>query len=225
MSSSLQGVYGVILADPPWEYHNFTDAAHGAAASAIVTMSLDDIKAIPVGGWGAEHCILALWTTAPHLKSAFDVAEAWGFEEYVTKVPWVKTSPSTGQLRRTIGFWTMGVAEDLLIFRKGDPKRDRSKVPAVPGLIVGDAFWGPAAVDLHSSKPIGIHEWLEKPLKGPYLELFARDQREGWTCWGYDLGFELGPFGVRPCKVAPQPRRPKGSRERSPQLSLFGGGA
>jgi N6-adenosine-specific RNA methylase IME4 len=54
----------------------------------------------------------------------------------------------------------------------------------------------------HSAKPMGIHEWLEQQSDGPYLELFARRPRPGWTTWGYETGFELGPWGVRPRRPA-----------------------
>lgn len=36
----------------------------------------------------------------------------------------------------------------------------------------------------HSRKPDGIHERIERLVAGPYLELFARQTRPGWTAWG-----------------------------------------
>lgn len=214
--------YGVLLADPPWQYQNWQDAKNGAASSAIVTEPIQQMMAVPVFNWAAPDSVLAMWTTWPMIPNAFDLADAWGFAEYVTGFPWVKTTPSTGRIKTGIGFWTMGTSELMLIFRRGAPKRDRSKCPAVKGLMVGEAFYSPPEFSKHSSKPIGIHEWLEA-LPGPYLELYARNKRPDWDCWGYDLGYELGAWGVRRCEVTVETRR---DHVADPdQMCLFGGAA
>lgn len=146
--------YRVILADPPWRYHNWSDAAHGAASSAMETMATPDICAIPVSRWAhPDGCILAMWATWPKLEDAFSVISAWGFD-YVTGWPWVKTVPAAGEIRRGIGFWAQSCS------------------------------------------------WLESAL-GPHLELFARSERAGWTCYGLDLGWRLGPDGVSPVPLPP----------------------
>ena len=123
------------------------------------------------------------------LPDALYVMGHWGFS-YVTGFPWVKTTPSTGEIRRGVGFWTMGASEFVLIGRRGKPKTNREGTPI--GLLEGEerVFYAPRG-KRHSEKPLGIHEYLEKRLSGPYLELFARQEREGWTCLGDELGVTL----------------------------------
>jgi N6-adenosine-specific RNA methylase IME4 len=190
----------VIIADPPWSYANWSDAAHGAARSAYSCMAIEDICAIPVGDqFAAKDCMLYLWVTGPKIPEGLKVCEAWGFE-YVAWIPWVKFTPSTGQIYRGIGFHTMAAAEMLFICRRGKPKaKDRKDTPI--GLLVGEerVFWAPRTK--HSKKPEEIQDWIERKFDGPYLELFARRNRPSWTCYGNELGTELGSYGVRPCEV------------------------
>lgn len=185
----------VILADPPWRYRNWSDAAHGAASSAMDTMADADMAAIPVARWAhPEGAILAMWATFPKLPEAVRLMEAWRFV-YVTGLPWVKTLPSRGEIRRGIGFWTQGTSELLLLGRRGEAARPDAGEPMM-GLLVGDqrVFYAPRG--RHSAKPLEVHDWLETA-SGPRLELFARQQRVGWTTWGLDLGFRLGHYGVQ----------------------------
>lgn len=48
----------------------------------------------------------------------------------------------------------------------------------------------------HSAKPEEMQDRVEKLWPGAYLELFARRQRPGWTCWGLELGQRLSAAGV-----------------------------
>lgn len=63
-----------------------------------------------------------------------------------------------------------------LLFTRGSPKRQSA---AVRQLIV-------APRREHSRKPEETHERIEALLPGPYLELFARTRRPGWSVWGND---------------------------------------
>lgn len=138
--------YGVILADVPWDYENWTDAVHGAAESAIVTMTTDDIAAIPVASFAEDNAVLAMWATWPKLPDAMRVIEAWGFR-YMTGVPWVKTLPPAQaflfpdanhdpiHVRRGIGFWFQSTSELLLLAVRGKVTPGRT---AQIGLLTGD---------------------------------------------------------------------------------------
>jgi hypothetical protein len=44
-----------------------------------------------------------------------------------------------------------------------------------------------APVMEHSVKPDEVHARIERLLAGPYLELFARAERPGWTTWGNEI--------------------------------------
>ena len=194
--------FGVVVADPPWQYRNYTDSAHGAAASAYDTMDLAALSVIPVPSWAAPDSVLALWGTWPKLDEAVALLRAWGFA-YVTGIPWVKTSPASRSIYCGVGFWTQSASEILLFGTRGNPKtRD---VSPVRGFLIGDdrQFYAPRNRK-HSRKPLDVHTWLEAKFPGPYLELFATKRHPGWTCWGRSLGFELTPGGVseqsRPAK-------------------------
>lgn len=190
--------YGVVLADPAWRYRNFTDSAHGAAASAYDTMDTKDIAAIPVHQWAAKDSVLVLWGTWPKLPDGLRVMEAWGFD-YVTAAPWVKTTPSKGDIATGVGFWFQSASEIILIGKRGKPSTQ--KYPIL-GLLHGEPaqFYAPAArgKNTHSKKPLEIHDWIEArcPEGGPYLELFARRPREGWATWGLELGVRLSAEGA-----------------------------
>ena len=44
-----------------------------------------------------------------------------------------------------------------------------------------------APVGEHSEKPDEVYRRIERLYRGPYLELFARKEREGWKTWGNEL--------------------------------------
>lgn len=221
-----KGGFRAALVDYPWPYENWTAAKNGAASSAIKTMDVEDGMRIPFVKQGVfgKHSVMAFWATNPHLKDAMRIAEAWGFDEYVTCIPWVKALPRPDErikVRNVVGFWSLGCSEQLLIFRRGKPTRKQTL--RVKGLLVGDkadpVFWDDeylqpgnqavlwADVDRdHSAKPLGLHDWLLRILHGPHLELFGRRQVPGFEVWGYDVGVELGSFGARRVKVSARRR-------------------
>ena len=129
------------------------------------------------------------------------MARAWGFHEYVTGIPWVKTSPNTGNIRTGIGFWFQSTSEVFLIFRRGKPPApDGSKLKKrspPKGLLCGSEGQFYAPTKEHSAKPLLVYDWARAKLKGPFLELFARNQIHGWTNWGKDTGYWLDENGVR----------------------------
>lgn len=133
------------------------------------------------------------------------VMEAWGFD-YVTGIPWIKTSPSSGTIRTGIGFWFQSTSELLLVGRKGKPPSPdgnaTKKRKPVKGLLCGEEWQFYAPVKGHSAKPLSIYDWARAKLKGPYLELWARNQIHEWTCWGHETGFHLNEHGVSKLELA-----------------------
>src|ERR1039458_4371236 len=95
--------YDLIMADPPWQYENWSAAGeHKNASAKYSCMSLDEIKRLPVGDLAAPDCILMLWATNPLLDKAFDVMTAWGFA-FKTAGHWVKKTAS-GKLAFGTGY-------------------------------------------------------------------------------------------------------------------------
>jgi N6-adenosine-specific RNA methylase IME4 len=192
--------HNVILIDPPWQYRNFRadkGKAHGAVAAQYKTMKPREIIALPIGSFAAKDAVLFLWTTVTHIPVAISAMEAWGFK-YITCIPWVKTVPNTGNIRSIMGFWTRGAAELLFIGERGrarnikKPGFTRKDTPV--GLLVGEprVFWARAPrAGEHSKKPLEYHQWIERMLLPPYLEVFARRPRRGWRVLGDEVGSHL----------------------------------
>lgn len=212
--------FGAIIIDCPWSYDQYHDAANGAAKANYTCQWLDALTAIPLDRWMRPDTAVALWTTGPMIAEGqlTDVVRAWGLSGKAMW-PWLKSSPSTADLATIPGIWAMGNAEYFVMCTNGrNPggfKERRGKL----GVLVGqekyfwprvnnerkdfDLFDPDAGIFLvapksrrHSRKPYALHEYMET-FKGPYLELFATEEREGWSTWGYDVGYELGPWGVR----------------------------
>lgn len=195
--------FRTIVADPDWQYDNFGAAKHGAARAHYAGSPVDAIACVPVRRWARRDSILLLWATLPKVDQAIDVMRSWGFT-LVTAIPWVKTSPKAGTIRRGIGFWAFATSELLLVCRRGKAKAPKQTGAEKPmGLLVGGRedgkspiFYAPRGA--HSRKPLSLIEWVEAKLPGPYVELYARVDRPGWTCWGHDTGWHLDASGVSP---------------------------
>ena len=97
-----QKKYGVIYADPPWQYKVYSKKGMGRSAeSHYPTMNIEDIKALPVADLADKDCALFLWVTFPCLLEGFEVLKAWGFTYKTVKslVPLIPTSQSASCLQ------------------------------------------------------------------------------------------------------------------------------
>lgn len=187
--------YAVIEADPPWAFKARSDKGDGRSAKRhYPTMSLAQIKALPVGELRAKNSILLLWTTDTHLEQSLEVARAWGFKFKTVGFYWAKTnkddSPFCG-----MGFWTRANPEQqlLCIGEDEDPKQCLLASYGAPKRVARDVrklIVAPRRE--HSRKPDERYERIEALVRGPYLELFARSQRPGWTSWGNETD-KFGP--------------------------------
>lgn len=84
------GKYNIIYADPPWQYRLIPKRARPVSRSHYPTMSIADIKALPVRSLAAKDCALFMWITFPCLQEAMEVLSAWGFEYKTVAFVWVK---------------------------------------------------------------------------------------------------------------------------------------
>lgn len=172
--------FGAIHADPPWPFDNYSAKGEGRNPKRhYTTMSLADIAALPVGALAARDCILFIWVVDPLFNRAFDVIEAWGFDYKTVAFTWVKTSvadPTSFPIGT--GYWTRGNPETCLLATRGQPTRLSASVRQ---LII-------ATRREHSRKPDEAYEAVERLVAGPYLDLFSRQTRPGWTVWGNEAG-------------------------------------
>lgn len=185
----VSGGFGAILADCPWRFQVWS--AKGLdRAPPYATMKLPEIMALPVADLAARDCILFLWATDPMLPQALEVGRAWGFTHKTTAFTWVKMrragsprgllfkEPEHKLFPMGPGYWTRANPETCLLFTRGKPKRlSRS----VRQLLI-------APRREHSRKPDEQYARIEALCDGPYLELFARSRRSGWTAWGNEVG-------------------------------------
>ena len=165
------GVFQVVYCDPPWQYNN--SGFNSSAEQHYPTMSMDELRAMPVKNMRADNAVMFMWATNPLLKEAIELMETWGFE-YKTNIAWVKNR------QINLGFYVYGKHELLLIGTNG------SMLP------IGDK---PSSVmtgsnNIHSKKPESTYELIESMYpRLKYVELFARNTpRNGWVKWGNEVG-------------------------------------
>ncbi|HEY2481635.1 MAG TPA: MT-A70 family methyltransferase [Caulobacteraceae bacterium] len=170
--------FGTILADPPWQFQNRTGkiAPEHQRLSRYETMTLDDIKALPVGSVAAATAHLYLWTPNALLPEALQVMEAWGFI-YKSNLIWHKIRKDGGSDGRGVGFYFRNVTEMILFGVRGKNARTRDAGRRQVNMVE-------TRKREHSRKPDEQYEIIEACSPGPYLELFARGERERWSAWG-----------------------------------------
>lgn len=140
------------------------------------TMTLDEIKKLPVPQISAETCHLYLWVPNALLPDGLDVLNAWGFQ-YKTNIIWEKVRKDGEPDGRGVGFYFRNVTELLLFGVKGQNARTLAPARSQVNLVR-------AQKREHSRKPDEIIDLIENCSSGPYLELFARGERENWILWG-----------------------------------------
>lgn len=177
--------FGAILADPPWHFDVWAEGSARNASSKYLTMSASDIALMPVSSLAADDCVLFMWMVWPRLHEAVEIIKSWGFTYKTCAFNWVKANASQIDMFRDdadpfvgMGYWTRANSEACLLATRGKQKRLNADVRQ--GLI--------AQRREYSRKPDCIHERIERLVAGPYLELFARQSRPGWTCWGNEVG-------------------------------------
>lgn len=171
--------YNIIYADPPWSYRDKCNAGRRGACYKYQTMTLDEIKALPVADIAAENCLLAMWWVPSQPKEALEVVEAWGFTFKTMKgFTWHKLTKH-GKSFFGMGNYTRANTEDCLFAIKGKPVRQSA---AVRQFIE-------APVREHSRKPDEARDRLVELMGDvPRIELFARTAFPGWDAWGNEVG-------------------------------------
>lgn len=173
----VRGLYSTILADPPWRFDNRTGkmAPEHQRLLRYPTMTLPEICEIPVGSVAAANSHLYLWVPNALLAEGLEVMRSWGFT-YKSNLVWYKVRRDGGPDGRGVGFYFRNVTELILFGVRGSlrtlpPGRRQVNVVAT-------------CKREHSRKPDEVYGLIERCSPGPYLELFARFRRDGWTQWG-----------------------------------------
>lgn len=170
--------FQTVLADPPWRFTNRTGkvAPEHRRLSRYETMTTDDICALPVEMLTAKPAHLYLWVPNALLPDGLRVMEAWGFQ-YKANIVWHKIRKDGGSDGRGVGFYFRNVTELLLFGIRGKNARTEAAGRSQVNMIQ-------SRKREHSRKPDEQYKLIEDCSPGPYLELFARGTRPGWTYWG-----------------------------------------
>lgn len=171
------GGFGLIMADPPWKSEMRSDKGLQKSPEAqYPTMPLDQICALPVESLAAPDCLLWLWARGAQLKPAIAVLEAWGFE-LKTMGWWAKTTKKGRQSFGT-GYVLRNAGEPYLVGTRGAPKTRKTERDTILGLRRE-----------HSRKPDEAYAAAERLMPHVQrLDLFSRQLRPGWICWGNEVG-------------------------------------
>jgi N6-adenosine-specific RNA methylase IME4 len=170
--------YSVIVADPPWDFENYSAAGTAKGADPHYSvMTLDAIKALRVGELARGDCLLLQWTTgwAMATGQAQQVARAWGFNP-ITEMVWNKRT-AKGKTRMGTGYRVRTMHEPILVCTIGSPRHH--PFPS--------SFDGVARE--HSRKPDEFYSLVEECTPGAFrCDLFARQRRDGFDVWGDEAG-------------------------------------
>lgn len=181
--------YNTIYADPPWQFQNRTGkvAPENKKLMRYETMSLADIKALPVDKIAGEKAHLYLWVPNALLPAGLEVMDAWGFE-YKSNIVWEKIRKDGGPDGRGVGFYFRNVTELLLFGIKKKSAPNRTLPPARSQVNILRTMKRE-----HSRKPDEIIPIIESCSQEPRIELFARGTRSGWDMWGNEATPEYEP--------------------------------
>ena len=182
--------FATVLADPPWRFLNRTGkvAPEHRRLSRYDTMDAKEIAALPVADVAADRSHCYLWVPNALLAEGLVVLEQWGFT-YKSMLVWHKVRKDGGSDGRGVGFYFRNVTEPVLFGVRGsmrtlDPGRRQVNLVAT-------------RKREHSRKPEEIYDVIEACSPGPYVELFARYPRLGWTQWGAEAAPDARPRGRR----------------------------
>ena len=170
--------FATVLADPPWQFTNRTGkmAPEHKRLSRYSTMTLQEIKDLPVEAIVEDRAHLYLWVPNALLAEGLQVMDHWGFT-YKSNIIWYKVRKDGGPDRRGVGFYFRNVTEMILFGVRGKHVRTLQPGRTQENIIS-------TRKREHSRKPDEQYEIIESCSWGPRIELFARGPRKGWVVWG-----------------------------------------
>ena len=174
--ADLAGMFRVVYADPPWQYHDSGVVTEGDAYGKVErhyqTMTIEAIATLPIASHAMTDAVLFLWCPEPLRFEVKPVIDAWGFAHKSAFV-WDKVA-------HNFGHYISVRHEHLLICTRGSCTPDRL-TPMI------DSVQTFRRSEVHSEKPEDFRTLIERLYDGPYLELFGRHAADNWTVTGNDL--------------------------------------
>lgn len=167
----LEGKYKTIIIDPPWKHYGTSWGYQEREKADYATMSMEDIDVFiqeKVMKHIDDNAHIYLWTINNMVHDALRFLDKWGFD-YKTMITWCKPQMGMGKYFRNN-------TEQLLFAVKGNLSLKRHDLKT----------YFIANRTKHSEKPDEAYQLLEKASHPPYLDVFSRKKRRGWTCMGVE---------------------------------------
>lgn len=169
--------FTTLVMDPPWRFRD--RVAPGAPEDLkhfrYRTLSVSEIQSFPVQRLSSENSHLYLWAPTQFLPDAWGIIGSWGFT-VKQQLVWIKRAKNGGY-RYGLGRYFRNVHETCLFAVKGKLQlKSKGLVTVIEALHVG-----------HSKKPDAFYKLVEAASPGPYIDLFARQERSGWAVWGEEV--------------------------------------
>lgn len=177
---STDKTYSIIYADPPWVFKTYSDKGKGRSAERhYPTMEKRAIQQIPIQRISARDCALFLWVTAPCLIEGIELISAWGFTYKTVAFTWVKQNKKSDGIFTGMGYYTRANAEYCLLATRGRVLERKSR--SVSSVVISH-------IERHSKKPDEVRKRITRLFGDlPRIELFAREQADGWDSWGNEV--------------------------------------
>lgn len=173
--------YNIIYADPPWQFKVWSRATGlgRSAESHYPTMVKEDIQKLPIENITTKDAVLFLWVTYPCLEEGLELVKKWGFTYKTCAFSWIKLNKKNDSPFVGMGYYTRANNEICLLATKGKPLKRVSK--SVRQVVL-------SKIREHSQKPDEVRDRIVDLFGDlPRIELFARQQIEGWDCWGNEV--------------------------------------
>lgn len=177
--------YNIIYADPPWHYgsksavNNTTGSAIKPLSDHYSTMSLQELKNMPIKNMTKDDAACFMWVTDSHIDEALEVLRSWGFAYKTIAFNWVKIT-SKGNYCKNVAPWTMKSSEICLLGIKGRMTKYK-QANNIESLVI-------AQRTQHSQKPNEVRKRIVDLFGDlPRIELFARQKIDGWDVWGDEI--------------------------------------
>ncbi|MHC5763219.1 MT-A70 family methyltransferase [Nostoc sp.] len=177
--TTLQGHYQCIVIDPPWFYRLRSKDKTHRNRIPYQPMRTEEILALPIPELcNRNGCILWLWYTNNHMVEAAQCLQTWGFE-LKTILTWEKVTKDGTKTHLGVGHWLRNSTEHCALAVRGNVKAFAGRTLTNQSSILHSPRRE------HSRKPENFYQLVDKLCPDiTKLEMFARESRDGWDCWG-----------------------------------------
>lgn len=170
--------YGIIYTDPPWPQHKGNLRACRPRQTKdldYATLSLDEIKSIHQKAFTlcADKCDVFMWTIDKYLVDTEKFMNDLGFTVHARFI-WDKGNGIAPA-------FTVRFSHEYLIwfYKKGHMLLPSKETRGKYTTVIREAS------TVHSHKPEFVYHMLDDMFPDTRkLELFARNHKYGWDCWG-----------------------------------------